>query len=253
MQIIPAIDLKNKKCVRLLQGEIDKETIYSENPVEMALLWQSKGAKRLHIVDLDGAFTGEMTNFEVIKAIRKAVDMDIDVGGGIRTLERAEILLDAGINKIIFGTVAVKDPKLIKLAADKFADKITVGIDAKDGKVAISGWVGNTEILAEELVQNMEKIGITEFIYTDISKDGMMTGPNLKETQNICKITTRNIIASGGVSCIEDIKNLLALNQKNLTGVITGKAIYDGKLDLEEAIKLVETLHATSLPWRNFI
>jgi len=239
MQIIPAIDLKNKKCVRLCQGEIDKETIYSDNPVEMAILWQSKGAKRLHVVDLDGAFSGEMTNFETIKAIRKAVSMDIDVGGGIRTLEWAEMLLNEGINKVIFGTAAVKDPKLIKFAADKFADRITVGIDAKDGKVAISGWVGNTEILAEELVQNMEKIGITEFIYTDISKDGMMAGPNLKETENICKITSQNIIASGGVSGVEDLKNLLNLNQKNLFGVITGKAIYDGKLDLEEAIKLV--------------
>jgi len=193
------------------------------------------------IVDLDGAFTGEMVNFEIIKDIRKAIDMDIDVGGGIRTLKSAEMLINEGINKIIFGTVAVKDPVLIKAAADKFADKITIGIDAKDGKVAISGWVGNTEILAQELVHNMEKIGISEFIYTDISKDGMMTGPNIKETENICRITKKNIIASGGVSCIEDIKNLLNLKQQNLTGVITGKAIYDGKLDLEEAIKLVES------------
>jgi phosphoribosylformimino-5-aminoimidazole carboxamide ribotide isomerase len=246
MQIIPAIDLKNKKCVRLLQGEKDKETVYSDNPLEMALLFQKKGAKRLHIVDLDGAFTGEMTNFEIIKSIRKAVDMDIDVGGGIRSLERAEILLNEGINKIIFGTVAVKDPKLIKAAADKFADKITIGIDAKDGKVAISGWVGNTEILAEELVLNMEKIGITEFIYTDISKDGMMSGPNLKETENICRITKQNVIASGGVSGISDIQNLLDLKQKNLSGVITGKAIYDGKLDLEEAIRLVGEIALSS-------
>jgi phosphoribosylformimino-5-aminoimidazole carboxamide ribotide isomerase len=238
MKIIPAIDLKNQKCVRLVQGKIDKETIYSDNPVEMAVLFEKKGAKRLHIVDLDGAFSGEMINFEVIKKIRKAINIEIDVGGGIRTLETAEKLIDIGINKVIFGTVAVKSPLLIEKLVKKFEDKITVGIDAKNGKVAISGWVGDTEILAKDLVKNMENIGVTEFIYTDISKDGMLTGPNFEETKNICDITKSNIVASGGVSCIEDIKKLIDLNKKNMIGVITGKAIYDGRLDLEEAIKL---------------
>lgn len=238
MQIIPAIDLKNKKCVRLLQGLAEKETVYSENPVEMAQFFESKGAKRLHIVDLDGAFSGEMTNFEIIKNIRKNVGMIIDVGGGIRDLDRAERLIGEGVDRVIFGTIAVKNVDIVAKTVEKFFGKVTVGIDVNDKKVAIKGWVEKTEIFAKDLILNLEKIGVDEFIYTDISKDGMLTGVNLDDTKAVCDYTKQNVILSGGISNIENIKDLLSLNKKNLTGVITGKAIYTKSLDLEEAIKL---------------
>ena len=242
MQIIPAIDLKNKKCVRLRQGKASDETVYSHNPVEIAKHWQDKGARRLHIVDLDGAFTGDMVNFDVIKAIRRALDIEIDVGGGIRTLERAEILIKEGIDRVIFGTVAVKNPEIVYAAAEKFADKITIGIDVKDNKVAIHGWESASEITGHELIKDMERKGINEFIYTDISTDGMLCGPHLEGVKSICSKTKSSIIASGGVAELEDIKDLLDLKLENLIGVITGKAIYDGRLDLEEAIKLAGNL-----------
>ncbi|MFC1485277.1 1-(5-phosphoribosyl)-5-[(5-phosphoribosylamino)methylideneamino]imidazole-4-carboxamide isomerase [bacterium] len=240
MKIIPAIDLRNGNCVRLEQGKLNKETIYSNSPQEMAKLWENKGAKRLHLVDLDGAFTGSMINFEVIKKIRQTVNLEIDVGGGIRTVESAEKLINLGIDKIIFGTIAVTDPEIVEKACGKFKEKITIGIDAFDGKIAIKGWEGITEIKADTLINQMEKLGVSEFIYTDISKDGMLAGPNTKAIKKICSITTQNIIASGGISNLDDIKALLDLKMPNLIGAITGKAIYAKTLDLEKAIELVE-------------
>ena len=238
MQIIPAIDLINGNCVRLEQGRYDKETVYSDSPVDMAKFWVSLGAQRLHLVDLDGARDGSMANFEVIKLIRAAIDITIDVGGGIRSFDDAKRLLNIGIDKVIFGTTAVKNPEIVEAAVKEFGDKITVGIDAKNGNVSISGWIGDTQILAEDLVKSMDKIGVSEYIYTDIAKDGMLVGPNLEETKNICDITHSDIIASGGIAGLNDIENLLDLGCDNLIGAITGKALYDGKLDLEEAIRL---------------
>ncbi len=240
MLIIPAIDLINGECVRLEQGDYSKKTSYSASPVEIAKLWQRKGAKRLHLVDLDGALSGSSANFDVVKNIRKALDITIDLGGGIRTAENAKKMFDIGIDRVIFGTAAAKNPDEIKRVCEKFPEKITVGIDAKNEKIAISGWTGTTKISAEDLVLKMESFGVDEFIYTDISKDGMLSGPNLESTQKICKITKQKIIASGGISSLQDIKNLIDLKQKNLVGIIAGKAIYTQKFDLEEAIDLAK-------------
>ncbi|MDR0676845.1 MAG: 1-(5-phosphoribosyl)-5-[(5-phosphoribosylamino)methylideneamino]imidazole-4-carboxamide isomerase [Elusimicrobiota bacterium] len=241
MQIIPAIDLKDKKCVRLIQGEIEKETIYSENPIEVAHYFKDKGAKRLHIVDLNGAFSGEMTNFEIIRDIRKSTDILIDVGGGVRDLNRVETLIGEGIDRVILGTIAVTNFEITSRIVEKFGDKISVGLDAKNKKIAIKGWVEKTDILALDIMKKLENVGVKEFIYTDISKDGMLCGANLCDTKEICKKTAQNVIISGGISNINDVKNLLELKQKNLGGVIIGKAIYAKSLDLKEAIKLTKT------------
>lgn len=238
MLIIPAIDLINGKCVRLEQGKYDKETVYSDSPVEVAKYWVSQGAERLHLVDLDGAKSGSMNNFEVIKSIRKAIDIVIDIGGGIRSYDDAKRMFDVGIDKVIFGTAAIKNPEMVKKCCDDFGDKITVGIDAKNGKVAISGWLDNTEMLAENLVKSMNYV--TEFIYTDIAKDGMLSGCNLSETQNICKITNSNVIASGGIANISDIISLKKLSLENLTGVIVGKALYNKNFELKDAIERIK-------------
>jgi phosphoribosylformimino-5-aminoimidazole carboxamide ribotide isomerase len=200
----------------------------------MAKYWVSQGAERLHLVDLDGAKSGSMNNFEVIKAIREAINITIDIGGGIRSFEDAKRMLDIGIDKVIFGTTAVKNPEIVKKACDVFGERITVGIDAKNGKVAISGWLGATDIFAEDLVKSMHYV--SEFIYTDIAKDGMLVGCNLEETKNICDITKSDVIASGGIATLTDIENLIELECNNLIGIIVGKALYDKKLNLQEAI-----------------
>jgi len=236
MLVIPAIDLKDGCCVRLVQGRKEDETVYSNDPAATAEKWQSCGAKLLHVVDLDGAFTGSQKNLDGIKKIRAAVTMDIEVGGGIRDMARIDQLIALGINKVILGTVAIVKPELVTEAARKYPGKVLVGIDAKHGLVAVKGWVEVTGAKAGELALAMQSHGAAGIIYTDISKDGMMVGPNIEATRQMVESLAIPVIASGGVSSIDDLRNLMAI--KNLWGAITGKALYSGSLNLEEAIKL---------------
>ena len=236
MIIIPAIDLKDGFCVRLLQGRKDDVTVYSDDPVSTALRWESAGAQLLHIVDLDGAFSGSQKNLEGIVKIRKAVKMDIEVGGGIRDMERINLLISQGINRVILGTSAIENPELLKEAASKYPGCILAGIDAKDGFVAVKGWVEVTKVKAVDLALNLQEYGVAGIIYTDISRDGMLTGPNIDATRQMAESLKIPVIASGGISSIEDIRRLLTI--KKLWGAITGKALYSGKLDLREALKV---------------
>ena len=238
MIIIPAIDLKEGKCVRLLQGRMEDATVYSDNPEDTAKRWVAEGAELLHIVDLDGAFTGGMKNLSAIESIRKAIRIPVEVGGGIRDMERIDQLLSLGVNRIILGTVAVEKPELVKEACKKYPDKILVGIDAKNGFVATKGWVEVTQIKAKELALKMQGYGAAGVIYTDISRDGMLTGPNIETTREMAESLNIPVIASGGISSIDDIKRLSKI--KGLWGAITGKAIYSGALNLKEAIRITK-------------
>lgn len=240
MIIIPAIDLKDGKCVRLLQGRKEEVTVYSDDPVSMARHWVELGAKLLHVVDLDGAFTGEQKNFDKIREIRKAIHIPIELGGGIRNIERIEQLIKLGVDRTIIGTSAAKDPDMVKEACKKYPGKVLVGIDAKDGKVAVKGWVEVTELDAIAFAEKMESLGAAGIIYTDISRDGMLSGPNIDAMAKMVEAVDIPVIASGGVSNIDDIKSLMQI--KGLWGVITGKALYAGTLDLKEAIHLTKTV-----------
>jgi len=238
MIIIPAIDLKEGKCVRLLQGRMEDSTVYSDDPASTARRWRDAGGELIHVVDLDGAFTGHQKNLEGIKAIRGAVDIDIEVGGGIRDMERIELLISLGVNRVILGTVAAERPELVKEAASKFPGSILVGIDARDGVVAVKGWVESTGIMAGDFALKMQDAGAAGIIYTDISRDGMMTGPNIDATAALVDKLDIPVIASGGVSSLDDIINLLKV--EGLWGAITGKAIYSGSIDLTEAIRMTK-------------
>ncbi len=236
MFIIPAIDLKDGKCVRLLQGRAEAVTVYSDRPDEVARRWQEMGAKVIHVVDLDGAFSGTQKNIESIKNIRRAVSVDIELGGGIRDIERIEMLLGLGINRVILGTVAIERPELVKDASKRFSGRIIVGIDAKDGLVAVKGWVEVTSVKAKELALKMEEYGVWGIIYTDISRDGMLSGPNIEAIREMVEAVNIPVIASGGVSSIDDIKRLKEI--KGLWGVIIGKALYTGAINLKEAMEI---------------
>ncbi len=238
MIIIPAIDLKDGKCVRLLQGKKEEVTIYSDNPASMARQWAGLGAELLHVVDLDGAFTGEQKNFEKIREIREAIDIPVELGGGIRDIKRIEELIGLGVDRTIIGTSAAKNPEMVREACERFPGKIIVGIDAKDGKVAVRGWVEVTELDAIEFAEKMADLGAAGIIYTDISRDGMLTGPNIDAMAEMVRSVNIPVIASGGVSSLNDIKNLMRI--ENLRGVITGKALYSGAMDLKDAIKLTK-------------
>ncbi len=238
MIIIPAIDLKDGKCVRLLQGKKEEVTVYSDAPAAMAKHWASLGAELLHVVDLDGAFTGEQKNFEKIKTIRDAINIPIEVGGGIRDVERIEKLVSLGVDRVIIGTSAAKNPDVVSRAHEKFPGKVFVGIDAKDGKVAVKGWVEVTEFDALEFAKKMESLGASGIIYTDISRDGMLSGPNINAMEKMVRAVNIPVIASGGVSKIDDIRSLMQI--KNLWGVITGKALYAETMDLKEAIRIAK-------------
>ncbi len=239
MIVIPAIDLKDGKCVRLLQGRKEEVTVYSDDPVAMAEHWAGLGAELMHIVDLDGAFTGEQKNFEVIKAIRKAVNIPVQLGGGIRDIGRIEKLINLGIDRTIIGTSAAKEPDMIKEACERFPGKVLVGIDAKEGKVAIKGWEEVTELDAISFAKKMQAYGVAGIIYTDIARDGMMTGPNVEAMAGMVNELDITVIASGGVSSIDDIESLMKI--KDLWGVITGKALYSGALSLKVAIETVKS------------
>jgi phosphoribosylformimino-5-aminoimidazole carboxamide ribotide isomerase len=236
MLVIPAIDLKDGKCVRLVQGKESAVTVYSDDPASTARLWQSCGAKMLHVVDLDGAFRGNQMNFSAIKKIRESVSMEIEVGGGIRDMEKIDELIRAGIDRVILGTVAVENPDIVVEAAGKYPDRILVGIDAREGKVAVKGWVESTSVDARELAQEAASKGAAGIIYTDISRDGMMTGPNIGEMEEMVRSVNIPVIASGGVSSMDDVRDLMGI--KGLWGAITGKAIYSGAIDLREAIRI---------------
>lgn len=236
MLVIPAIDLKDGKCVRLLQGRKDAATVYSEDPSSTARLWESCGARLLHVVDLDGAFTGDQKNLYAVAKIRKSVTMEIEVGGGIRDLGKIDKLAGMGIERIILGTAIVEDQTILSRATGKYPGRILAGIDARDGKVAVKGWVETTSVDAYEFAREAEDLGAAGIIYTDISTDGMLSGPNIEAVEEMMKTVNIPVIASGGVSSLEDIRKLTKV--KNLYGVITGKALYSGNLDLREAIKI---------------
>jgi phosphoribosylformimino-5-aminoimidazole carboxamide ribotide isomerase len=238
MLVIPAIDLKDGQCVRLLQGKKDAVTAYSNDPAKTAKRWESYGAKLIHIVDLDGAFTGRQTNLDAIIKIRQSVKIPLQVGGGIRNIGNVMNLLSAGIDRIIIGTAAIEDPEFLTYACRNYPGKVLIGIDAKDGMVAIKGWEEVTSLSAKDLVRRLEIFGVAGIVYTDISRDGMLSGPNIEATRTIVEGVKIPVIASGGVSCIDDIKNLMQI--ENLWGVITGKAIYAGAMDLKEAIRIAE-------------
>ncbi|KNZ42112.1 1-(5-phosphoribosyl)-5-[(5-phosphoribosylamino)methylideneamino]imidazole-4-carboxamide isomerase [Acetobacterium bakii] len=234
MIVFPAIDLKNGKCVRLLQGKKEAETIYFENPVAVAQMWESKGAQYLHLVDLDGAFDGEPKNLNVVKEIVETLNIPVELGGGIRNLEIAKNYIDIGVARIIIGTQAVKDFDFIEKLLSLYDEKVCVSIDAKNGIVCTEGWVESSNMEALELASKLESLGLTTLVYTDISKDGMMTGPNFEMLGVLNDHLKMNIIASGGVSSVADMKRLEAMG---LYGAITGKALYEGTIDLQKLLK----------------
>ena len=238
MLVIPAIDLKDGQCVRLLQGRKDAVTAYSNEPAKTAKRWESYGAKLIHIVDLDGAFTGKQTNLDAIIKIRQSVKIPLQVGGGIRNIGNIMNLFSAGIDRVIIGTAAIEDPEFLTYACRNYPGKVLIGIDAKDGMVAIKGWEEVTSLSAKDLVRRLEIFGVAGIVYTDISRDGMLSGPNIDATRAIVEGVKIPVIASGGVSCLDDIKNLMQI--QNLWGAITGKAIYSGAMDLKEAIHIAE-------------
>lgn len=236
MLIIPAIDLKDGQCVRLRQGEMGDSTVYGNDPVEMAERWVSAGGRRLHLVDLNGAFEGKPVNGEAVTAIAKAYpDLPIQIGGGIRSLDTIEQYLDAGVNYVIIGTKAVKEPKFVTEACKAFPGSVIVGLDAKDGLVATDGWAEVSTLLATELAKRFEQDGVSSIVYTDISRDGMMQGVNVDATVAMAKASGLPVIASGGVTNMDDIRALQAVAEAGILGAITGRAIYEGELDLAEA------------------
>lgn len=236
MIIFPAIDLRKGRCVRLIRGDVRDETVYSEEPVSMAKLWQLKGAQWLHVVDLDGALEGEPRNQEHIFGIVKALKIPVQVGGGIRDFETAKKLLDRGVERVILGTSAAHDEKFLRKAVDRFKERIVVGVDAKDGYVALKGWVETSKLKAVDFARRMERLGVQTIIYTDIKKDGMLSGPNVKACQEMAHALKIPVIASGGVTTLKDIERLRKLEGKGVTGAIVGKALYSGALDLKAAI-----------------
>ncbi len=233
MKIFPAIDLKNGKCVRLYQGEFILSEVVGEDPLQTALKFAAEGAEYLHMVDLDGALKGSIENFKSINKIINDLKIPIQLGGGIRSLDTIEVLIKKGLSRVILGTAALNNPTLVKEAVKKFGDKIAIGIDARDGFVAVEGWQKSSKIEYIDFAKQMENIGIKTIIFTDISRDGTLTGPNFEATGKINDEVTCNIIASGGMKCIEDIKKL---KKMNIYGAIIGKALYSGNISLEEAI-----------------
>jgi len=234
MLIIPAIDIKNGNCVRLLQGDPEKETVYGTDPVEMAKRIEGLGAGLIHVVDLDGAFEGTTVNCEIVKRIASSVNIPIEIGGGIRNTDDVKRYLDAGINRIIVGTVVLEDA--FQDLIDSFSENLVAGIDARDSMVATHGWKNVSETRAIDFIRELKKKGLREFIYTDISTDGMLTGPNYKAIEDILADSGKiSLVASGGVSSIDDIRKLSSYTEQGLKGCITGKAFYEGKIDLKKA------------------
>ena len=236
MILFPAIDIRNGRCVRLTEGKFECETVFAEDPAEMAVRWADAGAEYLHVVDLDGALAGQSSNTEVIKRILAKVKIPVQVGGGIRTLANIENMLALGVTRVILGSVAVRDPELVREACQKFPGQVVVGIDAKNGEVAVEGWGIGGGIGAIELAKKMAAVGVEHIIFTDISRDGMLSGVNVEATAELAKASGVKVIASGGVSSLADIKALQVHEADGIEGCIIGKAIYTGALDLKEAL-----------------
>ncbi len=241
MIVIPAVDLKDGRCVRLSQGRMDQESVYSEHPVDMAKHWESKGAARLHVVDLNGAATGKPIHRSLIKEISQSVQIPIEVGGGIRDLATIEDYLSSGVRWVILGTAAFQNRSLIEEACRRFPERVTLGIDAKGGKVAIQGWNEIVSLEATDLAKQFEGMGLSAIIFTDIERDGMGTGLNFQSTRDLARSTSIPVIASGGVSQIEDIEHLMGLESDGIIGVVVGRALYTGQVDLEEAIRITKS------------
>jgi len=245
MLLIPAIDLKDGHCVRLIQGDMDQSTVFSEDPADMALQWVNKGARRLHLVDLNGAFAGKPQNFSAIRSILKAVgdDIPVQLGGGIRDLDTIEKYIDGGVRYVIIGTAAVKNPGFLQDACSAFGGHIIVGLDAKDGKVATDGWSKLTGHEVVDLAKKFEDYGVESIIYTDIGRDGMLSGINIDATVKLAQALSIPVIASGGLSNMQDIEGLCGVEDEGIEGVICGRAIYSGDLDFEKAQALADELN----------
>jgi len=235
MKIFPAIDIKDKKCVRLVKGDFDNKTEYELSPVEQAGKYKDHGFKNLHIVDLDGALTGKTVNIDIIQDIVSKFNLKVEVGGGIRNSESIQKYIDAGVEKVILGSAAIKDENFLKESCEKFPNKIALGLDAKDGYLSVSGWKENSNQLTLEFLKEVNDYGVSRLIYTDIDRDGMKQSPNFDETMKVAEMSNCPVIISGGVSSMDDIKK--AKNLENVEGIIVGKAIYDGDIKLEELVK----------------
>jgi phosphoribosylformimino-5-aminoimidazole carboxamide ribotide isomerase len=238
MLIIPAIDLKEGKCVRLERGEMSTATIYSEDPAATAQRWEAEGAQLLHVVDLDGAFAKEPKNREAVAAIVQAVDVPVQLGGGVRTVETLSGYLDLGVERVVIGTAAHSNPELLMQACERFPGKVVLGIDSRKGRVAVEGWSKTTEMAAGELAVRFEKLALAAIVYTDILRDGMQTGPNIEATRQLARSVSIPVIASGGVGNLEHIRTLLPLERDGVVGVIAGRALYAWSVNLSEAIAL---------------
>ena len=235
MKIFPAIDIKDKKCVRLVKGDFDNKTEYEISPVDQAGRYKNHGFKNLHIVDLDGALTGETVNLNIIQDIVGKFDLNVEVGGGIRNLDSIQKYINAGVEKVVLGSAAIKDKNFLKEACEKFPNKIALGLDAKDGYLSVSGWKEKFNQLTLDYLKEVNDYGFSRLIYTDINRDGMKQSPNFEETSKVAEISNCPVIISGGVSSIDDIKKAKSL--KNIEGIIVGKAIYDGDIKLDELVK----------------
>jgi phosphoribosylformimino-5-aminoimidazole carboxamide ribotide isomerase len=240
MKIFPAIDIKDKKCVRLVKGDFDNKTEYEMSPVDQAGKYKDHGFKNLHIVDLDGALTGETVNLDIIEEIVGKYDLKIEIGGGIRNFESIKKYSDVGVEKVILGSAAIKDKYFLKEACKKFPDKIALGLDAKDGYLSVSGWKEDSNQLTLDYLKEVNDYGASRLIYTDINRDGMKQSPNFDETSKVADNSNCPVIISGGVSSIDDIKKAKELDNKNIEGIIVGKAIYDGDIKLEELVKEID-------------
>ena len=238
MIVFPAIDIRGGKCVRLLKGDFAKETVFSDNPADMAKKWEAQGGQFLHLVDLDGARAGHSENLETVKAIIDAVHIPVELGGGIRTMENIDEVLCLGVRRVILGSVAVRDPELVAKACGKYGDRIVVGIDAKDGIVAVDGWGVSGDVEVVTLAKRMKEVGVRTIIYTDISRDGTLEGVNVEATAALARESGVHVVASGGVKSVEDIRALKAREKDGIECVIVGKSIYMGTLDLPQAIEI---------------
>jgi phosphoribosylformimino-5-aminoimidazole carboxamide ribotide isomerase len=244
--LFPAIDLKNGQCVRLEQGDMARATVFNLDPAAQARNFAAQGFEYLHVVDLDGAFAGRPMNAHAVEAMLKAVSIPVQLGGGIRDLDTAEAWLAKGIARVIIGTAAVRDPELVRAAAKKFPGRVAVGLDARDGKVAVEGWAETSEVSALEIAQRFEDAGVAAIIFTDIARDGLLKGLNLDATIALAERISTPVIASGGLASIEDVKALLAPRAKKLAGAIAGRALYDGRIDPAEVLALIRNARAAA-------
>jgi len=237
MKIFPAIDIKDKKCVRLIKGDFENKTEYAISPIDQAAKYKDHGFKNLHIVDLDGALTGKTVNLDIIQEIVSKYDLKIEIGGGVRSLDSVKQYIDAGAEKVILGSAAIKNKEFLKEACEKFKNQIALGLDAKDGNLSVSGWKENLNIKTLDFLKEVNSYGASRIIYTDINRDGMKNSPNLNETVKIAELSNCPVVISGGVSSLNDIKKAKELNNKKIEGIIVGKAIYDGDIKLDELAK----------------